>query len=759
MIKVALAGNPNCGKTTLFNALTGSTAYVGNWPGVTVEKRSGVYRGKKSIDEEIEIIDLPGIYSLSPFTPEEIISRNYIINEKPDVVISVVDGTNLERNLYLTTQVLEMDVPVIIAINMIDAVKEKHESIDFEILEKELGVPVLPVSALKNEGLGELMKAVAKEAKARRNGKTFIDMEKEIDVAFGLYKNEGKENALFHAMKALENDSLEKEENPDLYQKVQDSMGENKSNCAHEIDEKRYSFLSPLCQRAKASKNKKRSLSDRIDKVLTHRWWALPIMALVLFAIFHLVFASDLFYLNAFGVNFGEGYQGFIELNVGLGSEIETYRPFAGLFWSDGGINSPGEILHVLAGDNETGILGCACLGIKQLLLIWGAPEWVVGFFYDGVLSGVAAVLGFVPQIMLLFFFFSLMEDSGYMARISFVLDRIFHRLGVSGRAFLPMIMGFGCGVPAMMNTRTLGSDKERTKTIRVIPFFTCGAKAEFLVTVAAAVAGVASFDAGAFTFLIYLLGVLVAFFSVVIMSKTSQREKTPPFIIELPSYHRPSLRSLLIHVWDRGKHFIEKAFTIILFSTVIIWFLASFGWAGGQFGMVESGAEGSILYYIGTGLSYLFYPLGFGPQLAHGSWAFAVASIQGIVAKENVTASLETLSANIVGPGASFEDLVSYSGISVGGLTAFTVFNMLTIPCFASIGTAKAELKDRKTLWSTIAFWLITSYVLGSLTFLMIEFIWPIAVVVVSLLLCGIGIYLYDRNMKEKEIEKEEVY
>ncbi len=759
MIRVCLAGNPNCGKTTLFNSLTGSTAYVGNWPGVTVEKRSGTFyfKGKKKKEEGIEVVDLPGIYSLSPYTPEEVISRNYILNEKPDVVINVLDGTNLERNLYMTTQIMEMDVPVIVAVNMMDAVKDAGQVIDLEGLEKALGIPVIGISALREKGLEDLMKTAQKVASSPRKGVSCLKGDEITAKAVSIYETAGISSPLFHATKALEKDEIEAKEHVEEYKKVLDLCKDSEKDYEAEIADERYQYLTPIChdlvQGAAKQEKEKLSFSDKIDKVLTNRWAAIPIMIVILFLIFHITFASDLFYLSAMGVNFGEGYPGFLTLTVGG----EEFKPFAGLFWTEGGINSIGEFLHCLAGDSETGILGCIGLGIKQLLITWNSPEWVIGFIYDGVYGGISAVLGFVPQILLLFAFFSLLEDSGYMARIAFVLDRIFRRFGISGRAMLPMIMGFGCGVPAMVNTRTLATDKERVKTIRVIPFFTCGAKAEFLVLIAACVASAVSFDKGLFTFLIYLLGVVVAFVSVIVMNHTTQREKVPPFIMELPAYHAPQIKSLLIHVWDKGKHFIKKAFTIILVSTILVWFFTNFTWKWEFIPESETlGVEDSILANLGMLIAPIFTPMGFGSQIDY-SWMFSVASIQGIVAKEAVTSSMETMAGSI-GGAASFEDVVAIAFAArtelqtAAGLAAFAAFNMTTIPCFASVATAKSELGKGKNYVGTVVFWLAASYIVGCLTYVTVAYAWTLAITIPVLAGLFVGIYFYDKNKAKKE-------
>ena len=762
-IRIALAGNPNSGKTTLFNSLTGSTAYVGNWPGVTVEKRSGIYKNKKR-GYEIEVVDLPGIYSMSPYTPEEVISRNYVLEEKPDVVVNIIDATNLERNLYLTTQLMEMDVPIVVALNMMDALEENGQTIDSKDLSKALGLPVVEISALRNRNLDDLMDAVEKAAKTSREGISFWakgEDKDNIEKAKACYQSNNVSNPLFHAVKAFEGDELENKQFPGIYESIQKISPETERFESESADE-RYQFitakLSIYRKGAPKHEKKKLSRSDKIDKILTNKWAAIPIMLVILFLIFHIVFAGDLFYMHAMGLSL-EDYPGFISFDIGEvdeAGEAILYQPFAGLFYDADGIVSIGEFLHRLAGDNETGILGCICLGIKAIMVNGGAPDWVIGFIYDGVLNGIAAVLGFLPQILLLFFFFSILEDSGYMARIAFVLDRIFRRFGVSGRAFLPMIMGFGCGVPAMINTRTLASDRERTKTIRVIPFFTCGAKAEFLVAIAAAVAVVANFDAGAFTFLIYLLGVVVALVSVVTMNQTTQREAVPPFIMELPAYHLPQFHALMIHVWDKAKHFVKKAFTIIFVSTVIVWAFTSFSWKWEFIPDSDTLTEAdSILANLSMLIQPLFTPMGFGYNsgaLMQYGWVYTAASIQGIVAKEAVTSTIEQLAVTIGGANAGFEDIVLMTGIGAPELTAFAVFNMLTIPCFASVATAKSELANRKAYLGTIFFWLGTSYVMGCLTFVTLKWVWTLAITLPVIAAAFVGLYFYNRHMNHKE-------
>ena len=750
----ALAGNPNSGKSTLFNSLTGSRAYVGNWPGVTVERKEGTYVNKKK-NEEAKIIDLPGIYSLSPYSPEERIARDYLLSGEPDLVIAVVDSTNLERNLYLTLQLLEMDIPVVVALNMSDALAKQGGAVDVEKLSNGLGAPVIAISALQQKNLDELMVLCLKESKKGRTGQTVLS-DPSIPKAEAIYQAEEVASPLFHAIKALEEDEVEEKDHPEAYRQVGE-LGIDDTLSSRFAD-MRYRFLEPLvkkCLSGKRGKGKEKlTISDKIDKVLTNKWAALPIMALLMFLIFHIVFGTDLLYIGtiysaATGNSlFSEGF-----LGVSLTIDGEVYQPFADLFYSTDGVNNLGEFLHMLAGDNETGILGCISLGIKQGLININTPTWLVNFLYDGVLGGVAAVLGFVPQIMLLFVFFSFLEDSGYMARVAFVLDRIFRHFGVSGRAFLPMIMGFGCAIPAMINTRSLSSEKEKIKTIRVIPFFTCGAKAEFLVIIAAVIASIVGVDAGLFTFLTYVFGVAVALIAVIVMTKTTLKEEAPPFIMELPSYHLPQPKALTLHVLDKGGHFIKKAFTIIFASTVIIWFLANFSWDYTPIWTLdgEAAEQSSILYSLGNLLQPLFTPMGFGVQAGENGWIYAVASIQGIVAKENVVATAESLSG--VAGFASFEEFALASGVSTAGLIGFAVFNMLTIPCFASVATAKGELGSRKAYVNTLLFWLLTSYGLGTLAYITCEWVWTLAITLPCVAGLIVGLYFYNRPKKVKEV------
>ncbi|MBQ9782473.1 MAG: ferrous iron transporter B, partial [Clostridia bacterium] len=541
-MKFALAGNPNSGKTTLFNGLTGSTAHVGNWPGVTVDKREGLY---KKLDEPISIVDLPGIYSLSPYTPEEVIARNFILDEKPDCVINIVDATNIERNLYLTTQIMEIDVPVVVALNFIDSVEKRGDKINEKELEKRLGVPVVKISALKSVGLDELMQRAYTASQTARKGKTVIDDDKMKhligDVKIAL-EGQGVQNPLFHAVKLVENDEIEVEMHKETVKMVEGFKNVFKDDIfGTEYDaliaDARYKYITKNLVSVVVYKNPDRFMSTnstKVDRVLTHKVWGIPIFLAVLFAIFHLTFSENFLFLGSIfalpsledlGLLTGEGE--FANFGVKLLSCVY-----------DGTVFSPGCILNNLW--NEV-IVGEAFGYIQGLVENSGLQTWAVGLINNGIIDGVSAVLSFLPWILVLFLLFSILEDSGYMARIAFILDKLFRKFGLSGRAFLPMIMGFGCSIPAMINTRTLADNKEKTATIRVIPFFSCGAKLPILTAITGAIVtyfGVGNADI--ITFSMYLLGVVTAVISVLLMRSTTLKGETPPFIMELPEYRLP---------------------------------------------------------------------------------------------------------------------------------------------------------------------------------------------------------------------------
>ena len=744
MKKFALAGNPNSGKTTLFNLLTGSTAHVGNWPGVTVDKREGVY---KKLSEPVAIIDLPGIYSLSPYTPEEVISRNYILDEKPDCVINIVDATNLERNLYLTTQLMEIDVPVIVALNMIDEVEKAGDSIDAAKLESKIGLPVVKISALKNQGIEELMRRGEEAAEHPRKGTTVLEGGKLThligDCKIAL-EGAGVDNALFHAIKLAESDEIEVKAHPKSAGMVEefkktfkdDTFG---SDFEAIVADSRYKYIahnysSALTKKHKSGKDKM-SVSDKIDRVLTHKVWGIPIFLVILFAVFHLTFSENLLWI---GAALPEGW-------VSLPGTA-----FEGVF-GDGGINSPGVIIFNLldlATSSLSGALGDAMSAA-------GVADWATGLVVDGIFGGLFAVLSFLPQILLLFLFFSILEDSGYMARVAFILDRIFRKFGLSGRAFMPMIMGFGCSVPAMVNTRTLADENERVATIRVIPFFSCGAKLPILTAIAGGIAQISGLgNADLITYGMYLLGIVVAIVSVLIMRNTTMKGETPPFIMELPSYRTPQFRSLMMLLWDKTKHFIKKAFTIILASTIVIWFIShfSFNW---KF-LPDENMNDSILAGIGQFIRPLFTPMGFGSQLNDWGWVFVVAAITGLIAKENVIATFGTLAACITSGFVADEalegvdsvaNMISATGIGVPALIAFIAFNMLTIPCFAAVATAKAEMPSKKKFNNTLIFWVVTSYLTASMVYLIGEWWWTVFIWAVLWAAAIVLIVLYNKG------------
>ena len=735
----ALAGNPNCGKTTLFNALTGSTAHVGNWPGVTVDRREGIYKGGK---EQVSIIDLPGIYSLSPYTPEEVISRNYILDERPSAIINIVDATNLERNLYLSTQLLEIDVPVIIALNMMDEVEKAGDRIDAKALEHKLGVPVVAISAFKGTGIKELMDRAMSMPEKREAASVLKGvLGRQLETAVAYYKKEEVCSPLFHAVKLLENDGLELKR-PGAKEVCEKAAAGVDLEAV--IADERYKYISSDLAAVKVKKKAQAlTKSDKIDRVLTHRVWSIPVFIVILFFIFHLTFSENLFYLNGF-----TSEQAWMPslVDCGLAAELENgeieYNSFGAellAVFYDGTVYSPGVMLTNLLNL----FLDRISDGVITLMENGGAAEWATGLVGDGVLGGIFAVLGFLPQILVLFTFFSILEDSGYMARIAFVSDRIFRRFGLSGRAFMPMIMGFGCSVPAAINTRTLADDKERTATIRVIPFFPCGAKLPILTACGGALCAMAGLgNVDVITYGMYLLGIVSAIVCVLLMRNTTLKGETPPFIMELPAYRLPGFKNLMLHLWDKAKHFVRKAFTIIFASTVIIWLFSHLSWNWRY--LPDGRMNESVLASLGMFVQPLFTPVGFGAQLGEFGWVFAVAAITGLVAKENVIATFATLAGCIAALGASVDGIVigdalagidgvadaaamvSATGISGAAIISFIAFNMTTIPCFAACATARAELPKGKFKW-TLLFWLVASYIISAAVYTVGQWWWTL--------------------------------
>ena len=750
MLKFALAGNPNCGKTTLFNTLTGSTAHVGNWPGVTVDKREGTY---KKLSEPVSIVDLPGIYSLSPYTPEEVVSRNFVLDEKPGCVINVVDATNLERNLYLTTQLLEIDVPVVVALNMMDVVRKSGDKLDVKKLESALGVPVVEISALKEEGVKDLMERALAAAKTERKGRTVLEESRlahvisDVNIALS---SKGVENPLFHATKLIEGDELETKNHPQEIWMVTEFKKQFKEDPLFGDDfeamiaDERYKYISAhySCAYVRAHKTEIFSGSDKADKVLTHRIWGIPIFLVILFAVFHLTFGTDLLYLNTIAGWFNGG-RGFA-FDADTGNEI--LNAFVAVFFSADGVSTPGTLVFNLMGFVTDQLGSLIASGLENV----GAAAWAQGLINDGVWGGLSGILSFIPQILVLFLFISILEDSGYMARVAFILDRICRKFGLSGRSIIPMIMGFGCSVPASINTRTLVDEKERIMTNRVIPFFTCGAKAPILAAVCGAVAAeLTGVNADLLVFALYLFGMVMAIVMVAFMRQTSMRGEVAPFIMELPAYRAPRFYNLMMHLWDKLKHYIKKAFTVILASSIVIWFLSNFSW---QWKLV--GIEESILYDLGSFMQWLCTPMGFGLQLNSFGWVFVVAAITGLIAKENVITTLYVLAPAVGAVLPGWDDgesgvgalvaLMQATEITWQALIAFAIFNMFTVPCFAASATIRGELPKGRFKF-TVAFWMLTSYITSSAVYVMLSWWWT--AFIVAALIALVVAYFILRN------------
>lgn len=736
-MKFALAGNPNCGKTTLFNSLTGATAHVGNWPGVTVDKREGVY---KKLPEKVEIVDLPGIYSLSPYTPEEIVSRNFLVDENPDCIINIVDATNLERNLYLTTQLLEIDVPIVIALNMMDLVKQEGTTILIKDLEEKLGVPVVEISALKNDGIEKLMKKAYEISRKKRLGKTIINNNNLVELIEKTEKSftDNVKSPLFHAIKLIENDEIELKSHPGIAKKIA-MIKENIDTSEFDGDfealvaDERYKFISESFRKSiiKTKNNEKLTKSDKIDKVLTHRIWSIPIFLVIMFVVFHLVFSEDLLFLNGlFGLEVSS--KGWVNFFTAMGYEdlvaeaIDAGEVFTGI-----SIPAPGVFLQSWMG---------WLTGLLSTLFESFMPEgtWYTGLVIDGLINGLSSIFSFIPQVLLLFLFISILEDSGYMARVAFIMDRAFRKFGLSGKAFIPLLMGFGCSVPAMMATKTLENENERDMTIRLSPFFSCGAKAPIWAMLATVIAG--SFLGDIFVFTIYLLGIIVAIVSAIIIKAFSKNYDVPPFIMELPSYHKPQLKNLLAHLWEKFKHFLYKASTIITASIIVIWFLSNFKWAFWQ-GMVD--IEESMLADLGKVLKYIFYPLGW--AMGNDGWKYSVASITGLIAKEDVVATMESLGLT--------EGTIALSNAAI---YAFAAYNLFTLPCFAAVATAKSE-SSKKGFIITMIWWLSASYVISLVVYwlgTLLAFSWILGLLVLIIIIVAlVFISISVKNKAKKSL------
>ena len=701
-IQVALAGNPNCGKTTLFNGLTGATQYVGNWPGVTVEKKEGKYKE----DKDIKITDLPGIYSLSPYTLEEVVSREFLLNGNVDVVLNIIDGSNLERNLFLTTQILELGIPTVVAINMLDVIEKRKDTIDYKKLSKELGCPVLPISALKNTGIKELMAEVKKAAGTKFSAKN-IYAGKVLNalntIETSLPSNIEASRRFFYAVKLFERDdkieaAIKSKADADVIEAVEKSMDDSESI----ITDARYTYITSVIKDCyKKGSKEVLTTSDKIDRIVTNRVLALPIFALVMWFVYY--------------------------ISVTTVGTIVTDWTNDVLF---------GEIIPP-AVDSFLTSIQCA--------------DWLHGLIVDGIIGGVGAVIGFVPQMLVLFFFLAILEDCGYMARVAFIMDRIFRKFGLSGKSFIPMLIGTGCGVPAVMASRTIESDRDRKMTIMTTTFIPCGAKMPIIGLIAGAIFHGASWVAPS----AYFVGMAAVIISGIMLKKTKLFAGDPaPFVMEMPAYHTPRAVNVLRSMWERGSSFIKKAGTIILLSTIVLWFLQGFGWEKGAFGMVDD-IDHSILSSIGQTFAWIFSPLGW------GDWKAAVASVTGLIAKENVVATFGQLYgfAEVAEEGNEFWGQLSASFTPLAAYS-FMVFNLLCAPCFAAMGAIKREMNNTKWFLIAIGYQCVFAYVCSLIVYQLGSLInggsFGFGTIVGFILLIGL-IYLLVRPSKESDTAEVE--
>ena len=700
-IKIALAGNPNCGKTTLFNALTGSNQFVGNWPGVTVEKKEGKLKGHK----DVTIMDLPGIYSLSPYTLEEVVARNYLINERPDAILNIVDGTNIERNLYLSTQIMELGIPVIMAVNMMDIVEKNGDKIHIDKLAKKLGCEVVTISALKGTGIKEAADKAVQIAQKKGAAVPVHEFDKDVEAVIRTVESKlgsdiVNEQKRFFAIKLLEKDDKITEQMksvPDVSAEIKQLEDKFDDDTESIITNERYVYISSIIGDC-VTKNKKNAMttSDKIDRIVTNRWLALPIFAVVMWVVYYV--------------------------------SVTTVGTFVTDWTND-----------VLFGE----IIPPA---IENLLNAIHCADWLQGLILDGIVAGVGAVLGFVPQMLVLFLFLAFLESCGYMARVAFIMDRIFRKFGLSGKSFIPMLIGSGCGVPGIMASRTIENDRDRKMTIMTTTFVPCGAKLPIIALIAGALFNGASWVAPS----AYFVGIAAIICSGIILKKTKLFAGDPaPFVMELPAYHWPTVSNVLRSMWERGWSFIKKAGTIILMSTIVLWFLMNFGWVDGSFGMLEAEQlNDSILASIGSVIAPLFAPLGW------GDWKMAVAAVSGLIAKENVVGTFGIL----FGFGDVAEDGAELWGQLAGSLStvaaySFLVFNLLCAPCFAAMGAIKREMNNTKWFFTAIGYQTLLAYVVSLCIYqignLFIGGGFGIGTVVAVLLIIGF-VYLLVRPYKE---------
>ena len=782
-IKIALAGNPNCGKTTLFNALTGSNQFVGNWPGVTVEKKEG----KLKKHDDVVIMDLPGIYSLSPYTLEEVVARNYLIEERPDAILNIIDGTNLERNLYLTTQLTELGIPVVIAVNMMDVVRKNGDQINVKELSRQLGCEIVEISALKGDGVMEAAEAAVKAAQGKTKTIPMHTFSGPVEHAIAHIEEAAvhtmpEEQQRWYAIKIFERDDkvLQKMNIPadvmqHIQQDIQAAEKELDDDAESIITNERYVYIAEIIKSCYKQKNKGQlSTSDKIDKVVTNRWLGLPIFAVVMFLVYWIAMvavgapATDWATDGVFGDGWhllGIGSKEYNETNdeytaavqavdAFLGTEIDpeaedfdaqallsdmkSFQPTSDTATVDvedeetlaintmtayydalpEGADKMDDVVQMTFVDavkylTENGFdapdpadYGVWVPGIPVLvsngLESAGAADWRSGLINDGIVAGVGAVLGFVPQMLVLFLMLAFLEACGYMARIAFVLDRVFRKFGLSGKSFIPMLIGVGCGVPGVMASRTIENERDRRMTVMTTTFIPCGAKVPFIAMIAGAIFGGSAWVSTS----AYFIGMAAIIISGIMLKKTRMFSGDPaPFVMELPAYHWPTLGNVLRSMWERGWSFIKKAGTIILLSTIFVWFTTYFGWVDGTFRMLdESEIDSSILAAIGGVIAWIFKPLGW------GTWEAAVASITGLVAKENIVGTLGILYGG--GDGTVYQNIAqAFNGISG---YSFLVFNLLCAPCFAAIGAIKREMNNRKWTWFAIGYQCGFAYLVG---------------------------------------------
>ena len=750
-IKIALAGNPNSGKTTLFNALTGSNQFVGNWPGVTVEKKEG----KLKKHDDVAIMDLPGIYSLSPYTLEEVVARNYLITERPDAILNIIDGTNLERNLYLTTQLTELGIPVVIAINMMDVVRKNGDKINVDELSRELGCKIVEISALKGEGIMEAAEAAVQAAKSTKTVPmhTFSGpVEHAIaHIEEAAVHNLPEEQQRWYAIKIFERDDKVLDQlkiDPTVMAHIEEDIKaaekELDDDAESIITNERYVYIAEIIKACYKKKNAgQMSASDKIDRIVTNRWLGLPIFAAVMFLVYYISMvtvgsaATDWANDGLFGDGwhlFGIGSGEYTEVADAYGEAslvvdgYEAYIEENGALAADGTFTYDVEDEETLAVTTETATLadyekakatldeigdepdpadfGVWVPGIPVLigngLEAAGASEWLSGLILDGIVAGVGAVLGFVPQMLVLFLLLAFLEACGYMARIAFVLDRIFRKFGLSGKSFIPMLIGTGCGIPGVMASRTIENERDRRMTIMTTTFIPCGAKVPFIAMIAGAIFGGSAWVSTS----AYFIGMAAIVISGIMLKKTKMFAGDPaPFVMELPAYHWPTLGNVLRSMWERGWSFIKKAGTIILLSTIIVWFTSYFGWVDGTFQMLsDDQIDCSILAAIGGAIDWIFAPLGW------GNWQAVVASITGLVAKENIVGTLGVLYGG--GDGSVYDAMAAaFTGITA---YSFLVFNLLCAPCFAAIGAIKREMNSRKWTWFAIGYQCVFAYVIA---------------------------------------------